>query len=214
MTATAGSGAPRGARSGASAAAVSRRPRLPRLRAPAPGPTRTPLGSAHGRAVCAGAIRPISTTVPRIVVLDAELGEARAFLERLRPDLVDRALQGHPEAGHLRAPARGHVRAASGHLPRIPQRARLLLGAGQSRSRSRRHDAAARRRRRRHRPRLPARARCDFDEVRESHIVIQHRAVVENLDAIGRILTASAAATTCARSLRTDGVRPSGASRA
>jgi hypothetical protein len=31
---------------------------------------------------------------------------------------------------------------------------------------------------------------CDIDEVRESHTVIQHRAVVENLDAIGRILLA------------------------
>ena len=31
---------------------------------------------------------------------------------------------------------------------------------------------------------------CDIDEVRESHIVIQHRAVIENLDAIGRILLA------------------------
>jgi len=31
---------------------------------------------------------------------------------------------------------------------------------------------------------------CDFDERRESHTVIQHRAVVENLDAIGHILLA------------------------
>ena len=29
---------------------------------------------------------------------------------------------------------------------------------------------------------------CDYDEVRDSHIVIQHRAVVDNLDAIGRTL--------------------------
>ena len=29
---------------------------------------------------------------------------------------------------------------------------------------------------------------CAFDEVRESHTVIQHRAVIENLDAVGRIL--------------------------
>lgn len=33
---------------------------------------------------------------------------------------------------------------------------------------------------------------CDYDERRESHIVIQQRAVVENLDAIGRTLTAIA----------------------
>ena len=33
-------------------------------------------------------------------------------------------------------------------------------------------------------------AGCDFDEVRESHIVIQHRVVVENLDSIERILIA------------------------
>jgi folate-dependent phosphoribosylglycinamide formyltransferase PurN len=31
---------------------------------------------------------------------------------------------------------------------------------------------------------------CDIDEVRESHTVIQHRAVIENLDTIGRILFA------------------------
>lgn len=33
---------------------------------------------------------------------------------------------------------------------------------------------------------------CDYDERRESHIVIQQRAVVENLDAIGRTLIAAA----------------------
>ena len=33
---------------------------------------------------------------------------------------------------------------------------------------------------------------CDYDERRDSHIVIQQRAVVENLDAIGRTLTAIA----------------------
>ena len=31
---------------------------------------------------------------------------------------------------------------------------------------------------------------CDIDELRESHTVIQHRAVIENLDAIGHILLA------------------------
>lgn len=40
---------------------------------------------------------------------------------------------------------------------------------------------------------------CDYDEGRESHIVIQQRAVVENLDAIGRTLMAVA---------RGDDVRP------
>jgi methionyl-tRNA formyltransferase len=34
---------------------------------------------------------------------------------------------------------------------------------------------------------------CGYDELRDSHIVIQQRAVVENLDAIGRTLTALAA---------------------
>jgi methionyl-tRNA formyltransferase len=33
-------------------------------------------------------------------------------------------------------------------------------------------------------------AGCDIDEVKESHTVIQHRVVLENLDAIGRILVA------------------------
>jgi hypothetical protein len=35
-------------------------------------------------------------------------------------------------------------------------------------------------------------ATCDFDECRESHIVIQYRVVLENLDAIGRRLIAAA----------------------
>jgi methionyl-tRNA formyltransferase len=33
-------------------------------------------------------------------------------------------------------------------------------------------------------------ASCDFDEVRQSHVVIQYRVVLENLDAIGRVLRA------------------------
>src|SRR5688500_2737520 len=33
---------------------------------------------------------------------------------------------------------------------------------------------------------------CDYDEVRDSHIVIQYRAVADNLEAIGRTLTAIA----------------------
>ena len=33
---------------------------------------------------------------------------------------------------------------------------------------------------------------CDFDEIRDSYIVIQHRVVFENLDAIGRVLAALA----------------------
>jgi len=35
-------------------------------------------------------------------------------------------------------------------------------------------------------------ATCEYDERRDSHIVIQQRAVVDNLDAIGRTLTALA----------------------
>src|SRR4029079_15600320 len=33
-------------------------------------------------------------------------------------------------------------------------------------------------------------ASCAIDEVRESHVVIQHRVVLENLEAIGRVLLA------------------------
>jgi hypothetical protein len=33
---------------------------------------------------------------------------------------------------------------------------------------------------------------CDFDEVKESHTVIQYRAVTQNLDAIAGVLTALA----------------------
>ena len=33
---------------------------------------------------------------------------------------------------------------------------------------------------------------CDYDEVRDSHVVIQYRAVADNLEAIGRTLTAIA----------------------
>ena len=53
---------------------------------------------------------------------------------------------------------------------------------------------------------------CDFDEVRESHIVIQHRVVFENLDAIERILIAICRGDVVPRSRQTAGVRPCGAS--
>ena len=49
-------------------------------------------------------------------------------------------------------------------------------------------------------------AGCGFDEVRESHIVIQHRVVVENLDAIERILIAICRGDDVAR-IPTDGRR-------
>jgi hypothetical protein len=49
-------------------------------------------------------------------------------------------------------------------------------------------------------------AGCDFDEVRESHIVIQHRVVVENLDSIERILIALCRGDDVAR-IPTDGRR-------
>jgi folate-dependent phosphoribosylglycinamide formyltransferase PurN len=49
-------------------------------------------------------------------------------------------------------------------------------------------------------------AGCEFDEVRESHIVIQHRVVVENLDAIERILIAICRGDDVAR-IPTDGRR-------
>jgi hypothetical protein len=35
-------------------------------------------------------------------------------------------------------------------------------------------------------------ATCDFDEVRESHTLIQHRVVFENLDRIGEALLSAA----------------------
>ena len=47
---------------------------------------------------------------------------------------------------------------------------------------------------------------CDFDERRESHIVIQQRAVLDNLDAIGRTLTALAKGEDV-RPINTDGRR-------
>ncbi len=59
-------------------------------------------------------------------------GDERSHLSRARAaGCRHRALQGDPEARHRRIAARRHVRVSPGHLPRVPQRARLLLGACQ-----------------------------------------------------------------------------------
>ena len=171
--------------------AVPRRRRLPAVRAPAPGRTGRRVGR-RGRWRDLRQRYPADLdAVPRIVVSSPNSDEARAFSRARSAGRGDCALQGHPEARDVPdAACRARSCCIPGICPGIPQRARMLLGAGQSRSRPRRHDAASRLTPASTPGRSTCTRSCDFDEVRESHIVIQHRVVFENLDAIGRILLA------------------------
>ena len=125
-------------------------------------------------------------SVPRIVVSSPNSDESQAFLDApARPR--DRALQVHSEAGRSSTAASRARSCCIRASVRVPQRPRLFLGTGQARSRSRRHDASAGRSGRGYRPHLFLHGTYDFDEVEESHSIIQYRAVSENLDAIGDV---------------------------
>ena len=70
--------------------------------------------------------------VPHISPWRRRIQRRRPHLSRaLQPDLVIARCKVILKPDIVALPRAGHVRAASGHLPRIPQRARLLLGAGQ-----------------------------------------------------------------------------------
>ena len=130
----------------------------------------------------ARAVSRIARTRRRSSSSSPNSAEARGVHREQQPDLVIARCKTLLSERIFSIPRARHLRHAPRHLPRVPQRARLLLGDGHRRSRQRRHDAAADRQRRRYRPGvrlLPRRRRP-----RESHVVTQHRVVLDHLDAI------------------------------
>jgi methionyl-tRNA formyltransferase len=127
--------------------------------------------------------------VPTLTVSSPNSVEARAFVERVQPDLaiarckvlLDRAIYEIPRTGTfvLHPGICPEYRNAHGCFWALANRdisrvgmTLLRIDAGIDTGPVYLHGT------------------CDYDERRDSHIVIQQRAVVENLDAIGRTLTA------------------------
>jgi methionyl-tRNA formyltransferase len=126
--------------------------------------------------------------LPRIVVSSPNSDESRAFLERLRPDItiarckviLKRAIFEVPRAGTfvLHPGICPEYRNAHGCFWALVKRDLHRVGMTLLRV-DPGIDTGP----------VFLHGTYDFDEVEESHSVIQHRAVLENLDAIGAVLT-------------------------
>lgn len=125
--------------------------------------------------------------VPRIVVSSPNSDEARHFLERVRPDVVIARCKFILKPEMLQLPRAGTFVLHPGICPEY-RNAHGCFWALVNRDLDRvgmtllRADAGI------DTGPVYLHASCRFDEVRESHVVIQHRVVFENLDAIERIL--------------------------
>jgi hypothetical protein len=127
--------------------------------------------------------------VPRVVVATPNSPEAQAFLERLRPDLaiarckviLKRAIFEVPRVGTfvLHPGICPEYRNAHGCFWALANRDLNRVGMTLLRV-DPGVDTGP----------IYLQATCDIDEVQESHIVIQYRAVFDNLEAIGRTLLA------------------------
>jgi len=131
------------------------------------------------------------TAVPRIVVSTPNSDDARAFLERLRPDLaiarckiiLKQAVFGIPRVGTfvLHPGICPEYRNAHGCFWALTRRDLERVGMTLLRV-DPGIDTGP----------IFLHGMCDFDEVDESHAIIQYRAVTQNLDAIADVLTALA----------------------
>jgi hypothetical protein len=131
------------------------------------------------------------TSVPSIVVASPNADEARAFLEELRPDLaiarckiiLKQAIFGVPRIGTfvLHPGICPEYRNAHGCFWALARRDLGRVGMTLLRV-DPGIDTGP----------IFLHGTCDFDEVEESHGIIQYRAVTENLDAIAGVLTALA----------------------
>ena len=127
--------------------------------------------------------------VPRIVVPSPNSEQARNFLAELRPDLVIARCKMILRPAILELPRVGtfvlhpgicpEYRNAHGCFWALARRDHERVGMTLLKA-----DAGV------DTGPIYLQAGCDIDEVHESHTVIQHRVVLENLDAIGRILVA------------------------
>ena len=129
------------------------------------------------------------TSVPRIAVSTPNSNEAREFLERLRPDLaiarckiiLKQAIFGIPRVGTfvLHPGICPEYRNAHGCFWALTRRDLDRVGMTLLRV-DPGIDTGP----------MFLHGTYDFDEVKESHSVIQYRTVTENLDAVGDVLTA------------------------
>ena len=127
--------------------------------------------------------------VPRLVVTTPNSDEARAFLARLRPDVAIARCKVILKPEIFQLPRVGTFVLHPGICPEY-RNAHGCFWALVNRDLDRvgmtllRADPGI------DTGPIYLQAGCEFDEVRESHTVIQHRVVVENLDAIGAVLLA------------------------
>jgi len=125
--------------------------------------------------------------VPRLVVSDPNSDEARAFISSLRPDVMIARCKVILARDVFELPRIGTFVMHPGICPEY-RNAHGCFWALANRDLRRvgmtllRIDAGI------DTGPVFLHGRCRVDEVRDSHVVIQHRAVIENLDAVGRIL--------------------------
>jgi methionyl-tRNA formyltransferase len=129
------------------------------------------------------------TSVPRIVVTSPNSEEARAFLQQIKPDLAIARCKIILKPGVFDIPRVGTFVMHPGICPEY-RNAHGCFWALVNRDFSRvgmtllQVDAGI------DTGPVYLHGMCEIDERRESHTIIQHRAVIENLDTIGRILIA------------------------
>ena len=125
--------------------------------------------------------------VPRVAVASPNSSEAKDFLQRLQPDLVIARCKVLLRRDIFEIPRAGTFVLHPGICPEY-RNAHGCFWALANRDRSRvgmtllRVDAGI------DTGPVYLHGTCEYDESRDSHIVIQQRAVVDNLDAIGRTL--------------------------
>jgi len=130
-------------------------------------------------------------TVPRLTVRSPNSSEARAFLQRLQPDLVVARCKVLLRKDVFEIPRAGTFVLHPGICPEY-RNAHGCFWALANRDLTRvgmtllRVDAGI------DTGPVYLHGTCEYDEDRDSHIVIQQRAVVENLDAVGETLIAVA----------------------
>ena len=129
--------------------------------------------------------------VPRVTVADPNSDESRAFIASLAPDLIIARCKFILKPSIFTLATHGSFALHPGICPEY-RNAHGCFWALANRDLDRvgmtllRIDAGV------DTGPVYLQATCDFDECRESHIVIQYRVVLENLDAIGRRLIAAA----------------------
>jgi methionyl-tRNA formyltransferase len=129
--------------------------------------------------------------VPQVTVTSPNSADAKAFLQRVRPDLVIARCKMLLRKDVFEIPRAGTFVLHPGICPEY-RNAHGCFWALANRDLDRvgmtlvRVDAGI------DTGPVYLHGTCNYDERRESHIVIQQRAVVDNLDAIGRTLTAIA----------------------